>query len=542
MEKKRGAAARDEEERGMKRIAAMLLGLAMLLSPAGCAEKTEDEAESGGETVYDDTLIGELYSEEGEYTDAVGNTLGYAYHVPRILSETAVAAALNQEIAAALGTIVEEQKEMMAAGVSLSCTAISWESHWNESTVCLVVKRVTDDGAAGYDVFSYDFFGGRRLTGEELAARCGLTGEELRDSARRTLARYFDAQWQEALDEGGARFAARYAERRAWTLSDENINEEMALYLEEGALWIAAEVGSFAGADSEQVLLPLETEEPDAAVKTAEDRFVRAELSGQTLRVRFEETEEAARFAEEFGFGVELVEGEEHEAEGFGFDVARAYFVEGLYGTYEEVFIGSIGQGYFPYLFLRTEEGRVEYVNLLEGMTAGFLCDGGVLGGVRGIVSFETGTVEAEFGEYETVFAVDASGERHDLSGAVSDADWVLPEELAGTWSAEASESAEGSEVSDYVLALEDGGGFTVTEIVSGLGRYSEYSGQVSYLGTNGEGMVFGYRLNGDAGAVRHGAFTLLHGADDSLRVKAVAGEALFDAPAGRATVFERSL
>lgn len=64
----------------------------------------------------------------------------------------------------------------------------------------------------------------------------------------------------------------------------------------------------------------------------------------------------------------------------------------------------------------------MEYVNLLEGLTAGFLCDGGPLGGVKGIVSFESGEVEEDYGTYQTVFAVDASGEKHDLSGAVSDA------------------------------------------------------------------------------------------------------------------------
>ena len=35
---------------------------------------------------------------------------------------------------------------------------------------------------------------------------------------------------------GGADFIASYAERRAWTLSDENINAEMRLYLDSGAL------------------------------------------------------------------------------------------------------------------------------------------------------------------------------------------------------------------------------------------------------------------------------------------------------------------
>ena len=57
-------------------------------------------------------------------------------------------------------------------------------------------------------------------------------------------------------------------------------------------------------------------------------------------------------------------------------------------------------------------------------------------GGVKGIVSFESGEVEEDYGTYQTVFAVDASGEKHDLSGAVSDADYTIPSEFLGEWTA----------------------------------------------------------------------------------------------------------
>lgn len=522
----------------MKRFFALLAMLLLLLSACAGQEQGDEDGDDAPAAEYGDALIGALYSEAGDYTDAAGNTLHYDYAVPRILSETAVAAALNQEIANRFGATVEEQKSMMAAGASLSCRRIAWQSHWSGSLLCLVIESTMDDGYTSYDVYSYDFFGGKRLTSGDLAARCGLSGEDFLAAARRTLARAFDERWSEALSEGGASFAARYAERRAWTLSDENVNEQTAAYLDGGVLYLVAPMGTFAGADSEQVLLPLDTSLPDGAELRAEDRFVRAVLCGDTLRVWFEETDEAARFAEEFGFAVEVAGTAAQDEEEFGSSVERAFFVEGLYADYTAVFIGSIGQGYFPYLFLLTEEGRVEYVNLLEGMTAGFLCDGGVLGGVSGIVSFESGTVEAEFGGYETVFAVDASGGRHDLYGAVSDADWVLAEEFLGTWSAEiAHDTADEPYTSDAVLTLTDGGGITVVDIRSGLGIYNELVGQINYLGTNGEGMVYSYHLNERTGSVRCGAVTLLR-QDETLRVKTVAGEELFDAPSGRATEF----
>ena len=139
------------------------------------------------------------------------------------------------------------------------------------------------------------------------------------------------------------------------------------------------------------------------------------------------------------------------------------------------------------------------------------------------------------------MFAIDAAGEKHDLSGAVSDADYTIPSEFLGEWTATVTHDTaeQGSYDSDYILTLTDGGGLTVQDINSEVGIYFEYTGQLNYLGTNGEGMVFGYHLNENAGTVRYGAFTLLRGSD-GLHVKSVAGENFFDAPSGRYTVFAR--
>ncbi len=506
----------------MKRMISALLAALLLLSLAACGEKEPDDTPSG----YDDSLISELYSEEGEYTDAENNTLSYCYHVPQIVSETAVAAALNAEIADKFGTLVQEQKSMMAGRVSLTCLSVTWKSYWNDSLLCLVLTSEMDGDMTDYAVYSYDFFGGKRLTSEDLLAREGLSTQEFVIAARRTAANYFDGLYRDALSGsmGGADFVASYAERRAWTLSDENINAEMRLYLDGGALHMIVPVGSFAGAASYDADIAVDLSARETVERTAQDSFVKARLSGGSLTVSFEKTADSAWYAENFRF-----------------DYGTAYPVAGLYSDYTDVFVGSVGQGYFPYVFLLTKEGAVEYVNLLEGVTAGFLCDGGPLGGVKDIVTFESGTVEEEYGTYQTVFAVDVSGEKHDLSGPVSDADYTIPSEFLGEWTATVTHDTaeQGSYDSDYILTLSDGGGLTVQDINSEVGLYFEYTGQLNYLGTNGEGMVFGYHLNERAGTVRYGAFTLLRG-EDGLHVKSVAGENFFDAPSGRATVFSR--
>lgn len=506
----------------MKRMISALLAALLLLSLAACGEKEPDDTPSG----YDDSLISELYSEEGEYTDAENNTLSYRYHVPQIVSETAVAAALNAEIADKFGALVQEQKSMMAGRVSLTCLSVTWKSYWNDSLLCLVLTSEMDGDMTDYAVYSYDFFGGKRLTSEDLLAREGLSTQEFVMAARRTAANYFDGLYRDALSGsmGGADFIASYAERRAWTLSDENINAEMRLYLDGGALHMIVPVGSFAGAASYDADIAVDLSARETVERTAQDSFVKARLSGGSLTVSFEKTADSAWYAANFRF-----------------DYGTAYPVAGLYSDYTDVFVGSVGQGYFPYVFLLTKEGAVEYVNLLEGVTAGFLCDGGPLGGVKDIVTFESGTVEEEYGTYQTVFAVDVSGEKHDLSGPVSDADYTIPSEFLGEWTATVTHDTaeQGSYDSDYILTLSDGGGLTVQDINSEVGLYFEYTGQLNYLGTNGEGMVFGYHLNERAGTVRYGAFTLLRG-EDGLHVKSVAGENFFDAPSGRATVFSR--
>ena len=508
----------------MKKLLSILLAVMLLLLFAACGEKDDlpDDAPA-----YGDRLIKELYAEEGDFSDPSGGTVHYFYHVPQLVSETAVAAALNAEIADRFGALAQEQKNMMASHVSLVCPSIGWQSYWNGSLLCLTVRAEMDGDVSTTETYSYDFFGGKRLMSEDLLARCGLSAQEFVTAARRTAANYFDETYRDALggSTGGADFIASYAERRAWTLSDENINTAMRLYLNDGVLHMIVPIGSFAGAESDESDLAFDLTAHETVEKTAEESFVRAALSGGDLTVSFEKTADSAWYAENFRFDYETL-----------------YPVEGLYSDYTDVFVGSVGQGYFPYIFLLTSEGAVEYVNLLEGLTAGFLCDGGPLGGVKNIVSFESGVVEEDYGSYQTVFAIDENGERHDLSGAVSDADYTIPPEFLGEWTATVTHDTaeQGSYDSDYILTLTDGGGLTVQDINSEVGLYFEYSGQLNYLGTNGEGMVFGYHLNERAGSVRYGAFTLLRG-EDGLHVKSVAGENFFDAPSGRYTVFARA-
>ena len=192
----------------MKKLTTALLTALLLLNLAACGEKEPDDTPSG----YDDSLISELYSEEGEYTDAENNTLAYSYHVPRIVSETAVAAALNDEIADQFGALVQEQKNMMASRVSLTCLSVTWTSYWNDSLLCLVVRAEMDGDTSTTETYSYDFFGGKRLMSEDLLARCELSTQDF-ITAERAAAPRQTALMRRTEMRSAAAWAARASSR-----------------------------------------------------------------------------------------------------------------------------------------------------------------------------------------------------------------------------------------------------------------------------------------------------------------------------------------
>lgn len=62
-------------------------------------------------------------------------------------------------------------------------------------------------------------------------------------------------------------------------------------------------------------------------------------------------------------------------------------------------------------MFLLTEDGNVEYIDVISGAQCGTMANGGPLYGVNEIVKFEIGTAyDADFeAEYTTVYAVSAT-------------------------------------------------------------------------------------------------------------------------------------
>ena len=198
------------------------------------------------------SLIGALYNEAFDYTDG-GSSGHYTYRVPQLLAETKDAKAINREIADRYGPIVEEALASKEDGMGISCRYVAWTSYQYGDILSLIVSCGWNYDATEESVYLYDTAAGTRLTTTALLTALGVDETVFLDTVRRVAAERFDAKYSQP---GAA--AEEVAERRAWTLSDANINMDIGTY-PDGAGWLYAVVpiGSIAGASAYEQVLPL---------------------------------------------------------------------------------------------------------------------------------------------------------------------------------------------------------------------------------------------------------------------------------------------
>lgn len=218
-----------------------------------------------GGSVYDFTpgashgapQIRELYSEDFDYSDGVGNTGHYTYRVPQLLADTEGASDINRAIDGTYTPIVQEALECVSAGTSLSCLYIAWETYQYGDILSLVISCGWDYDMNDYSVYLYDTVSGRQLTTADLLTVLQVDGTAFLDAVRRTAAERFDGQYGTISDDDA--FADELAERRAWTLSDENINMDVPAYTDgAGRLRVVLPIGSIAGASAYEQVLTLD--------------------------------------------------------------------------------------------------------------------------------------------------------------------------------------------------------------------------------------------------------------------------------------------
>ena len=494
-----------------KRALAAILALMMALSLAACRNQAQQaEADSGvavesaqtaGDTVADAVMenenstelpsqkkevgVSELYNEEGEGTSDDGFSYNYSFRVPQIEDDTTDAAAINQEIASSYGEAVKECLGSVQNKEIPYCSNVEYESFRSGDILSLVLKYAYFyDGFEGYTTYSYDTAKGVRLTNKDILKMQNMTEADYLSALRRAAAKDFDdsyhAVWGdfEDINSGG------YQELRSRTISERNLSLSLPLYLDDDVLHVIAPIGSIAGAEYMSRDLTLEfTEAVDHVETVQQGDYLTVKQQGNTITLRVRQTPQLEALLGEYGL--------------LNVDTAlydKDLTVNGLYGSYTKIVCGEIGEADEPFVFLLTEEGRVDYIDVLSCLQGGYFCGGGPLLGVANVKDLTQFSGDG----LPDICAVTESGERVGLWDTVSFQRYTMGYGLLNCdWCG--SQSVNGTGTS-YSLTLMDGNGdnFLLTSYDPDTDTIMNSSGNLTYLGMTEKGAVYAYRLWGE--------------------------------------------
>ena len=210
------------------------------------------------------------------------------------------------------------------------------------------------------------------------------------------------------------------------------------------------------------------------------------------------------------------------------------FAVSGCYSDYIKLYMGSVGQDYAPYVFLLTEEGVVEYIDVLAGARSGEMVNGGPLYGVNGIVRFESGTAyDTEYqSEYTTVYGITRSGERTDLMQAVAGIRPLNISPLLGSFASE--------QTGTWFSIAEDAPNFYTGVYQNGTLQPAVWDGSIEYCGMDSRGWICRisqYRM--DIGRAESETVALMPDDYVGVNVKHLGGESILNLPKEEFVWFE---
>lgn len=406
------AAAQEETNETAEAVSPALPARPGKQKPAARPDKTQ----------YNDSLLTDAYADAGEAATEWGGSYSYEVRIPELLCDSADAKALNAEIMELYGA-----EAMRAPDPDTIKYSIGWESHWDGSLLSLELTAGQPDGEVYHDLCYFDFETQTRLTAEDVLTRMGLSWDALEPALVRTAAREHDRMMQaQDVEFTNDLIADTLALRAQSVLAAQDA--ALPLYPNgDGTLTVYLNLATYAGAGWMQAACVVDPKET-AIPLSASYEFVTAEVaSGGAVTVTYHEE------------GGEFSGADYQSIHGFAFDTP--YTVRGCFGSYTDLFIGNVGSGFEPYLFLRTENGTLEHVDLFRCARYETYVCGGPVYGITDVTALSAGIEEKTDYSYATVYAQDASGKTHDLLETVYLSDG-LPMDLQADFGCEAGGGA----------------------------------------------------------------------------------------------------
>ena len=535
----------------MKRRCAVLLAAAMLLSAAGCAqdskrpEPSEPAASAVSETSvenmeaaeetpqkpqssrrFDDSRISTLYDERFSYTDPYGIEDTYFYQVPQIDDDTEGAKNINEMIGYRFGYLVERALDARSRNDFIDTSYIIWVSNWDGPLLSLQIT--SSDAMYNHDVgsYHYNFATGQELSNPEMLAHLGYTDDaKVMHALERAVAQHFDTYYGYIDPDQTAMLYMM----RAQSLSNlDGLYSYYSLYPKYSHGFVAT-VPMYTPAGSGMYWTDVQVD-PDkrqgsGQILHGQDEWFTCDVSADgavTVRALTDYvTPDGAMTYQTMKEWYEL--GDKTE-----------FAVSGCYGDYIKMLMTSIGQDYAPYVFLLTENGNVEYVDVISGAQCGTMVNGGPLFGINGIVRFETGTAyDAEYGaEYATVYGVSRDNEKFNLMEAVWNTAPLSIPNMVGSFVSE--------ETGTWFEICEDQPNFYTGAYTNGQRIPATWDSSISYLGMDDRGWICSVSLfRMDSGRTQRETLAMMPADYGGVNVMHIGGESLLNLPQQEAVWFE---
>ena len=535
----------------MKKRFTVLLAAAMLLSAAGCAqdskrpEPTEPAASAVSETSVenveaaeetpqkpqssrrlDDSRISTLYDERFTYTDPYGIEDTYFYQVPQIDDDTEGARNINEMIGYRFGYLVERALDARSRNDFIDTSYIIWVSNWDGPLLSLQIT--SSDAMYNHDVgsYHYNFATGQELSNPEMLAHLGYTDDaKVMHALERAVAQHFDTYYGYI---GPDQTAMLYM-MRAQSLSNlDGLYSYYSLYPKYSHGFVAT-VPMYTPAGSGMYWTDVQVD-PDkrqgsGQILHGQDEWFTCDVSADgavTVRALTDYvTPDGAMTYQTMKEWYEL--GDKTE-----------FAVSGCYSDYIKMLMTSIGQDYAPYVFLLTENGNVEYIDVISGAQCGTMVNGGPLFGINGIVRFETGTAyDAEYGaEYATVYGVSRDNEKFNLMEAVWNTAPLSIPSMVGSFVSE--------ETGTWFEICEDQPNFYTGAYTNGQRIPATWDSSISYLGMDDRGWICSVSLfRMDSGRTQRETLAMMPDDYSGVNVMHIGGESLLNLPQQEAVWFE---
>ena len=535
----------------MKKCCAVLLAAAMLLSAAGCAqdskrpEPSEPAASAVSETAvenveaaedtpqkpqssrrFDDSRISTLYDERFTYTDPYGIEDTYFYQVPQIDDDTEGARNINEMIGYRFGYLVERALDARSRNDFIDTSYIIWVSNWDGPLLSLQIT--SSDAMYNHDVgsYHYNFATGQELSNPEMLAHLGYTDDaKVMHALERAVAQHFDTYYGYIDPDQTATLYMM----RAQSLSNlDGLYSYYSLYPKYSHGFVAT-VPMYTPAGSGMYWTDVQVD-PDkrqgsGQILHGQDEWFTCDVSADgavTVRALTDYvTPDGAMTYQTMKEWYEL--GDKTE-----------FAVSGCYSDYIKMLMTSIGQDYAPYVFLLTENGNVEYIDVISGAQCGTMVNGGPLFGINGIVRFETGTAyDAEYGaEYATVYGVSRDNEKFNLMEAVWNTAPLSIPSMVGSFVSE--------DTGTWFEICEDQPNFYNGAYTNGQRIPATWDSSISYLGMDDRGWICSVSLfRMDSGRTQRETLAMMPDDYGGVNVMHIGGESLLNLPQQEAVWFE---